>query len=107
MRKFSLVLVAAMLFSTASILANNEIETNPAKKLKAQITALLADHDLKESGIAQVRFTLNKDKEIVVLSIDTNDDSIAYYVKNRLNYKKVDIKEVKEGKLYTIPVRLQ
>ena len=82
---------------------------DPTKKLSTQIGELLDDNNLTSEEVdltAQVRFTLNNEGEIVVLSVDTENDILASFVKARLNYKKVDVAGVKEGKMFTIPVRI-
>ncbi len=110
MRKLSLVVVAAMLLSTGNVLANNTEGVKPAKSLSSQIATMLSDNnftEVKSDLTAQVRFTLNSEGEIVVLSVDTDSDTIERFVKNRLNYKKVELNQVEEGKIYTIPVRIK
>ncbi|WP_298501494.1 hypothetical protein [uncultured Maribacter sp.] len=110
MRKISLVLVAAMLLSAGSILANDFNGVNPTKTLKTQISKLLTANVLTESEVnatAQVRFTINKNREIVVLSVDTNNSNIESFVKGRLNYKKVALAQYVEGRLYIVPVRIE
>lgn len=109
MRKFSLVLVAAMLLSSGSLLANDADNVNPSKKLSVQIAQMLRDNSFtieKVDMTADVRFTLNNEKEIVVLSVDTEDFGLEGFVKAKLNYKKVDLEQYTEGKVYTIPVRI-
>lgn len=110
MRKLSLVLVAAMLLVTGNILANDSVKDNPAKKLSAQIGGLLENnYYLTTEDVnltAQVRFTLNNEGEIVVLSVDTDNERLKSFVKGRLNYKKVNVVGVEEGKMFTIPIRI-
>lgn len=109
MRKLSLVFVAAMLLATGNILANNSVKEDPTKKLSTQIGELLEDNYLtfeEVSLTAQVRFTLNAEGEIVVLSVDTKNERLASFVKARLNYKKVEVAEAKEGKMFTVPIKV-
>ncbi|WP_396635145.1 hypothetical protein [Maribacter sp. R86514] len=110
MRKLSLVVVAAMLLATGNVLANDVKGENPSKNLSTQISKMLTvnnftigDGDLT----AQVRFTLNADGEIVVLSVNSQFDKMESFVKSKLNYQKVNLTEVKEGKIYTVPVRIK
>ncbi len=113
MRKFSLVLVAAMLLITSGVFANDSKidskKADPNKTLSTQIAELLDDnpfvltsHDLT----ANIKFMVNDQKEIVVLSVDTEDKVLEGFVKSRLNYKKVDSKDCKKGETYTVPVRI-
>lgn len=110
MRKISLVVVAAMLLSTGSLLANDLDGVSPAKTLTTQISKLLSNNEFTESEVnvtAEVRFTINKESEIVVLSVETENGNVESFVKGNLNYQKVDMSTYVEGKLYTIPVRIQ
>ncbi len=109
MRKLSYALVAAMLLSTSALLANPKDDREPATNLTSQIYEMLSDNDFSEITVdltAQVRFTLNGEGEIVVLSVATDSENLERFVKSRLNYKKVKISNVKEGKLYTVPIRI-
>ncbi len=109
MRKISLVLVAAMLLISGNVLASDIDANKPGKSLSTQIQKMLADNSLNvQEGelYAQVRFTLNKEGEIVVLSVDTEDADLEGFVKGRLNYKKVDAQNIEEGKMYTVSVRV-
>jgi hypothetical protein len=110
MRKLSLVVVAVMLLATGNVLANDTTSENPTKSLSSQISAMLSENNFTEDHndlTAQVRFTLNNDGEIVVLSVSTDFEKMESFVKNKLNYQKVDLNEVEEGKIYTIPVRVK
>ncbi|WP_422081222.1 hypothetical protein [Ulvibacterium sp.] len=109
MRKISLVFVAAMLLSTGSIFANGPKETDPTQSIKTQVKKLLRGYTLSPSEkdlTATILFTVNKDNEFVVLSVETEDEVLEYFVKTRLNYHKVDSKEIPEGRRYTIPVKI-
>ena len=108
MRKISLFLVAAMLLFTGSILAN-DVKDNDPKSLSAQISEILDNNDFADDVVdqsAQVRFTLNNQGEIVVMSVDTENSKLESFVKSRLNYKKVKVDNLEEGKLFTISVRI-
>jgi hypothetical protein len=108
MRKLSLVFVAAMLLATGNILANDTDGLKPVKSLSQQITQMLNANTFSEqAGVTgQVRFTLNSEGEIVVLTVDTDSAKLEGFVKSRLNYKKVKVKTIEEGKLYTMPIRI-
>jgi len=112
MRKVSLMLVAALLLSTGSIFANDsKKDAKPSKtqNLSEQIGEFLASNYLQENNLgheAQVLFMLNSDKEIIVLSIATDQEDLEYFIKSRLNYHKVAISEYEEGKKYTVSIRI-
>ncbi|WP_297765327.1 hypothetical protein [uncultured Muriicola sp.] len=109
MRKLPVVLAAALLLSAGNLFANDSKTNDPKKDLAIQISQLLKDnsfvindHDLT----AKVLFTLNKNKEIVVISVDTEDEILERFVKSRLNYQAVELAKAEEGKMYTVPVRI-
>ncbi len=112
MKKVSLFLVVC-LFSLGSVFANdttNGTEPSQGQKLAKQISSLLnkknafAENDLGHS--ADILFMLNNDMEIVVLSVNTDEKHIERFIKNKLNYQKVDLKTYKPGKKYTIAVKI-
>ncbi len=110
MRKQSLVLVAAMLLSSASIFANNVTDNDPTNNLSTQISEILSDNAFTEEDTdlrAQVRFTLNNEGEIVILTVDTESNKLESFVKRKLNYRVVQSNDVEEGKMFTVSVRLK
>ena len=44
--------------------------------------------------------------QLFVLSVETDNANLEQFVKSRLNYEKVELEEYREGKTYTIPVRI-
>ncbi|NKI32934.1 hypothetical protein [Croceivirga thetidis] len=106
MRKISLFLSAALLFVATSYAAGPA--DGPTKNLSEQIHAMLDGNTLevRDDLTADVRFTVNQEGEIVVLSIETKSEALEGFVKGRLNYQKVELSQVKEGKIYTVPVRI-
>ncbi len=97
-----------MLLFSGSVFANVPEGKDPGKKLEREVRNLLIGYAMStEKDLeATVLFTVNKEKEIVVLSVDTNDKALEYFVKSRLNYHKVQDNEIPEGRRYTIPVKI-
>ncbi len=110
MRKLSVVLVAAMLLTAGNIFANDsKKEVKPSKTLSAQISQLLKINSFGatyDGAQAQVLFTLNNDKEIVVLSVDTDEERLKSFITAKLNYKEVVLDNFEAGKNYTVSVRI-
>jgi hypothetical protein len=78
--------------------------------LSTQIWELLNENNLAVDNYdltAKVIFTVNSEREIVVISVDTMDSDLESFVKSTLNYKKVQLEEVIEGKMYTLPLRFK
>lgn len=110
MRKLSLVFAAAVLFTAGNVFANDFKTVDPSKSLTEQISELLEDNifDVKDQDLtANVLFTLNHNKEIVVISVDTENEALEGFVKSKLNYQEVALSDFREGKLYTVPVRIK
>jgi len=112
MKKVSLMLVAALLLSTGSVFANGPKKDAKASKkenLTEQITEILNSNNFNEKHQgheAQVLFMLNSDQEIVVLSVDTEEEAFEGFIKSRLNYQEVDMSNFEDGKKYTVAVRI-
>ena len=110
MKKLSITLIAAMLFATGSIFANDFTKgKEPAKSLSAQIGAMLKQNSFsfdEDGKTAEVVFILNNEKEIVVLSVNGADDSLDTFIKGRLNYQEVEMDTFEPGKKYAVQVRI-
>ena len=110
MRKFSLVLVAAALLISGNFFANDSDKTDPQKSLTTQIHELLKVNKLVVDNYdltAKVLFTVNSEEEIVVISVETDDSDLESFIKSKLNYKKVELNQVVEGKMYRLPLRIK
>lgn len=109
MRKISITIVAILLLASGSVFANDINTVNPTKNLVTQIQKMLKDNSFEmaeEDLTAEVRFTINIEGELVVLSVDTDDNSLEGFVKGSLNYKKVNLDNITEGEIYTLSVRI-
>lgn len=109
MKKFGLIILMSIM-STLAVSANNDkSEKETASKLRNQIEVLLKSYEnnLTNSLKATVKFIVNNKQEIIVLSVDTSDKNLSSFIKQRLNYKKVAVKEVKSLETYTIPVKFK
>jgi len=92
------------------LIADEDPKPEPAvltPALRMEIINLMDIHefDLKKDLLARVVFTLNKKNEIVVLYVLSNNRDIDYYVKTKLNYKKVNITTNSDGGVYHLPLR--
>ena len=110
MKKFSVLSVAAaLLFSANAMATEGKSKAEPQTKICAQIGDLLKDNsfDLDESEelTAYVRFTVNSDNEIVVLSVRTDDNRVEKFVKARLNYHSIAGTGLTSGDTYEVPIR--
>lgn len=88
-----LVVLLALVLGSSSILANDNTGVNPEQELRNEIAALLEKPEIiveNEELSANIEFTVNSNDEIVVLTVNSEEDRITEYVKTRLNYQKVE-----------------
>ena len=104
----NLVLVAAIAFSTVLSATNPTNSKSENSKLSYEIQKFLTSHDFdfKNEVTAEVMITLNKDQEIVVLSVDNDNPQVESYIKSKLNYKKLSTKYLGNDKMFKVPVKL-
>lgn len=108
MKRIHAILLATALlvggFVSAATIPTKE-KINPTT---LEIRALLTDDDfiVDQDTSAYVTFMLNKDGEIVVLTVDTEDITVENFVKARLNYHKLNT-SLEIGKEYKVPILLK
>ncbi|WP_426429676.1 hypothetical protein ACPX19_09020 [Winogradskyella sp. HB-48] len=103
------ILIATIAFSSAV-----SASTNPNKKadepslITKTVSNLLEEpyFQLTEDIDATVQIAINKENEIVVLSVDTKNKKVENYIKGRLNYRKIPNDVIGSGHYYTIPVKM-
>jgi hypothetical protein len=108
MKKLSVILLAFVLLIGTGISAAT-VELKKDKKTVSQEIGMLlqdANIDLEADVNAYVTFMINEESEIVVLTIDTDDEMIERFIKSRLNYHKLQ-NELISGQEYAVPIRLQ
>ncbi len=93
MKKLITVVIVAILASTSVFANDKNIGETVQQKLRKEIIELLEQpsFEIEKSSIeAEIEFTLNAKNEIVILTVDSDKDIVANYVKSKLNYKKVN-----------------
>ncbi|MEH6659488.1 hypothetical protein [Leeuwenhoekiella marinoflava] len=90
------VLVLALALSATNLFANTD--PKPASKsveLRAQVVALLGNPNIElEQDILEsdIHFMVTTQGNLVVLNVDTENKAVENYIKSRLNYKKTNLK---------------
>ncbi len=109
MKKLTVLLVAFVLGST-QLFATGGTPVDAEKELRNHIAVLLKSPEIKldkEELKANIEFTLNSKKEIVVLTVNAEESIVTDYVKSRLNYKKVNSEISKiENKVFKIALKI-
>ncbi|MFT4697252.1 MAG: hypothetical protein ACI9SJ_000373 [Flavobacteriaceae bacterium] len=107
MRKVNVILMAFVLLLSTTILTAAENPTDPKNNTSEEIYELLKDPGfvIEVETTAFVTFVVNKENEIVVLSVKSNNEAMEKFIKQRLNYKKIESYST-IGKEYIVPVRM-
>jgi len=79
------------------------------EEIRQEIINLMDYHEIDHDKdlIARVVFTLNKKNEIVVLYVLTDNRDVDHYIKQKLNYKKININVTQDGLIYHLPIKLE
>jgi hypothetical protein len=109
MKSLKLFALVLALF-TINIAAANADPIKPTDELRAEIVDIMGTNYLDalqaDEASVEVLFTVNSKRELIVLSIESEDKEAVRYFKNKLNYKKVDHTPSKPGEIYLLPVKM-
>lgn len=105
--KFFIVAFTLLAVSTSAAVFG---PIKPTNQLRTEIVDLLGPNCPyeyeKNECTAYVIFTVNTNKEIIILSVDSPNKKAESYLKNKLNYKKVSHKSTREGEIFLLPLRM-
>ncbi|MBU3011030.1 hypothetical protein KO506_06425 [Polaribacter vadi] len=109
MKKLSIVILLTFMTVFSTFSNNDErVKKEVNNRLRVKIENLLGDYqnilDNTEEK-ASIKFIINRQGEIIVLSVNTEKENIAKFIKRKLNYKVATIKNVKFLRTYTLPVK--
>jgi len=111
--KSMLLVVAITLGSVLSTNATEELKvesnsTTESKAITSEIVNLLQkpNFTIEDDVQAYVRLVLNENNEMVVLFVNSENEMINNFIKNRLNYKKVSENVINKDQEYIVPVRI-
>ena len=106
----TLLLVVALTFSSVLVASTNAEDEKGAESvaITEEIGKLLKNPSfiLENDVLASVTLTINKNNEIVVLSVDSDEDYMDNYIKSRLNYHELPVTIQNVEKTYKVPVRI-
>ena len=109
MKNVKLFILALGLF-TLNLSAANLNPVKPTDDLRFEMVDLIGsnfmDEMLQDEYDADVLFTVNANRELIVLSVDSESAELETYLKRKLNYKKVNHKPSKHGEIYLLPVKM-
>ena len=105
-------IITIIAISLATTFSTNATENNPNnvnKKLRTEIASILGEIiplEIYKSSEAEVSFIINNKNEVVVISVDSSSKEFTSFVKNKLNYKKINEIGAKKGEIYKMPVKI-
>lgn len=109
MKNLKLLFVAFALFALqASAAIPNPKE--PKAQIRAEIIEILGkecpfEFNQKEC-LAEMIFTINSKSEIIIITVNSTNKNAEFFLKSKLNYKKVTHIPTKEGELFLLPLRI-
>ncbi len=104
-----MLLIVALTFSSVLVASTNvEEKGTESVAITEEIGKLLKNPRfiVENDVLASVTLTINKNNEIVVLSVDCNEDYLDNFIKSRLNYHKLPVSLQNVAKTYKVPVRI-
>lgn len=107
--KTIITIIAISLSTVFSVAATEKEPTNTNKSLRTELVSLLGDKiplDIDRSYSAEISFIVNNENEVIVISVDSKVSSFVKYAKTRLNYKKINTKNIKKGEVYRMPIKI-
>ena len=94
MKTFRISIVLALCFFATSFAFASPTAINPNSELRKEVAKLIKTPELSKKGIAEtqavITFTVNENKEIVVLKVVCESEYITEYIQQSLNKQKVD-----------------
>lgn len=110
MKTLKRIIVLTVLALTANIATANVDPEPSVNEVTRELTGLLGKPGNVFNGhvlTATVYFMINKSNEIVVSDVEADNELVEYYIKSRLNYKKVETDKLVKGKNYKVSVTVK
>jgi len=107
MKTVNVLMVAALLTVNTAFATGTEPTADKKEKTVTEQVATLLDKpefEVTKELVAQVTLMVNNKYEVVVLSVDTDEEYLADFIKSRLNYEKLSTRTI--GSQFTLPVRI-
>jgi len=109
MKTIKSIALALVLLIGTTLSATNPVDYKVKhEKAIQEIAQLLKSPNFEVESDTSVAVSLmvNSDGELVVLHVATNNERVERYIKNRLNYYKLE-NSLEKGKQYKLPVRIK
>ncbi|AXT62511.1 hypothetical protein D1816_19805 [Aquimarina sp. AD10] len=111
MKKLIVLVFVIVLGFNQSFASNDKNSISTEQQIRDEVAVLLKDPEIKIEKAdltATIQFTINTNGEVVVLNVDSHEDSVVTYIKSRLNYKKVTTeKSVTTNRIFRLPLKIK
>ncbi|KGO80005.1 hypothetical protein Q762_12990 [Flavobacterium cauense R2A-7] len=105
MKNLIALFVVVLSMDTTFVSANNSNAKEDLPKAVKKVVKLLEttkfDEELEKELVVKVQLKINAADEIVVLNVGTDNDAIKKFITGKLNYKKIDAGQLKQGSEYS------
>lgn len=107
MNTIKTLILAIVLTFSSQVSANTDNPDNDLKLVSQQIETLLkhSETPIYEDRVITIKFKVNRNNKIIVISNDSNNYEISEFIKTRLNLKKILINKTSNYRFYSIPVK--
>ena len=109
MKKLILSVVVTLFLTTAFAAEKPSNTPTSLSETYKELAKLLNNYPvftgLEQDVVVRVRIAVNEKHEIVVMSTNTTNSDLNYYIKNTLNYQKLFTDELETGKGLVFLVR--
>lgn len=108
MKKLQVLLIAfTLLVGTGTSLAFGPSSVPASPETSLEISELLKNpkFTIEDDCRATVEFVMNKHGEMVILTVEAENDVFEEFLRNRLNYQLLETR-LEIGKTYTVPIKL-
>lgn len=108
MKSIKMLLLAVAITFSSAISASTVTEDAEINAITTDVSKRLKNPKflLEKNELVNVTLIVNKDNELVVLSVDSDNFEISDFIKSRLNYSKVSVQLDNISKKFIVPVRL-
>jgi hypothetical protein len=115
MKKLKLTITAiALCFATLTASATDAAPSNKKanEAFRSKIVSLIgseAPSYLTEGKdvTAKLSLMLNNQNQVIVVSVNSKSGNVEEYVKSKLNYQKINVKGLKKGEIYHVPLTIK
>lgn len=107
MNTIKTLILATLITFSSQVSANTDRPSNELDLVSQQVEKLLTGSEVTiyKDIVVMIKFKLDENDKITILSNDSNDYHISEYIKSKLNNKKLSIKKTSSYKFYSIPVK--